>query len=122
MKNLVEELKGTVETNTRHIEALNEKLNKMKLCETSFRCESWDYEASFTTVLKSHMTRKHKHFKLELCSFESSSSTGMESHVDMMHKTEVLRTESYIDQRDSLNLTPPSQLREKDTPSSPHRG
>ena len=33
--------------------------------------------------------------------------------------TEVLRTESYIDQSDSLNLTPLSQLREKDTPSSP---
>lgn len=56
LKNVIEDLKETISSNTRHIEALSEKIN-----QTSNTCEICNYEASSVTVLKSHMTRKHKH-------------------------------------------------------------
>ena len=80
------------------------KQNKTKQsCESSFECESCQYKASFATVLKAHMTRKHKHFQCEICLFECSSSGAMESHANLVHKTEVLRSDSHISNAVSLS-------------------
>ena len=51
-----------------------------------------------------------------VCGYEARSVNSLKTHMDREHEIEKLR---HVDQGDSLLLTPPSQLREKDTSSSP---
>ena len=63
LKDEIEKIKSTVSSNAKHIEVLCEKITEMseKSCESSIVCEYCDYQASSSTVLKAHITRKHKY-------------------------------------------------------------
>ena len=56
----IEDLKEIVSSNTKHIEALYEKVIN-PLFDSCTTCNICNYEASSYTVLESHMTIKHKH-------------------------------------------------------------
>ena len=57
----IEKLKSTISSNADCIDVLYEKKTSIaeKSYEDSTVCELCDYQASFSTVLKAHKTRKH---------------------------------------------------------------
>ena len=71
LRKSLEELKVIVVSNSQIIESLQ---NKSKVCEDQFKCEICGYKASSTTILKSHMTKKHKHETLREDHHELSCS------------------------------------------------
>ena len=63
LRDEIEELKSTISCNAKHIKVLYEKITEIsqKICEASNVCELCEYQASSSTVLKAHITRKHKY-------------------------------------------------------------
>ena len=79
-KGSIEELKEIVSSNTKHRESLYDKIIN-PVFDSCTTCNICHYEASLITVLKSHMTRKHKHEVLR-----EDIETPSENNISVEHE------------------------------------
>ena len=76
----IEELKEILSSNTNYIEALYDKVIN-PVFDSCTTCNICHYKAISITVLKSHMTRKHKHEVLR-----EDIETASENNISVEHE------------------------------------
>ena len=116
----IESFKATINDLTRKMEVMKEQKHEGDTSDIALKCTHCDYTARTSTVLKRHMTIKHKSSDLqkiscELCNFKASSDIELENH-NINHKHELAATEINRNEHhdESLELSIHKEVRSKD--------
>ena len=83
--------------------------------EKEIKCDSCEYTASTSTVLKRHVTMKHKknvqsvetpnQFKCQLCEHDCNSSSALQSHISINHEPTIPHTSKPCFLTNCTNMT-----------------
>ena len=93
-----------IEDLTLELEVVKSKkeINSNDISSEKIMCDLCEYTASSSTVLKRHVTMKHKkdvqsvdiptHFKCEICQHESISTSALKGHISLKHDPTIPHT------------------------------